>query len=87
MSKLTDAQILAAMKGAPKVQPNYAGWVTDQRIAHGRAVIAAHEAAKQPPESFKLAPIEPTPEMAAAAQRWVAAGVEAVYRAMLAAAP
>ena len=44
MSKLTDKQILDAMSGALKVPPKYAGWVRDQRIAHGRAIIAADRA-------------------------------------------
>lgn len=39
--ELTNEQILAAIAAAPKVSPKYAGWVRDQRILYGRAIITA----------------------------------------------
>ena len=76
------------------------GW-RECTVQHAAMVIAApHEwngyevrllyiapPAAPVPEGYKLVPIEPTPTMAAAAHRWEAAGVKAVYRAMLKVAP
>jgi hypothetical protein len=45
---LTDAQILQAIRNAPKMPTNYAGWVQDQRIAWGRAILAAAHGVGEP---------------------------------------
>ena len=41
LAPLTDEQILEAIRNAPKMKTTYAGWVRDQRIAWGRAILAA----------------------------------------------
>ena len=41
LEPLTDEQILEAIRNAPKIKTTYAGWVRDQRVAWGRAILAA----------------------------------------------
>lgn len=41
MSKLTDEQILGAIKSCPPVKHDYAGWVRDLRLLWGRAIESA----------------------------------------------
>ncbi|MDB5885831.1 MAG: hypothetical protein JWR74_2002 [Polaromonas sp.] len=81
MSQLTDNDI-------SRVFQQSAGYGRDDFQSFARAIIAAHEAAWQPPKGFMLMPLEPTPEMIEAA-RWEDGEFTArvVYMEMLAAAP
>ena len=60
--ELTDEQILAAIAAAPKVSPKYAGWVRDQRILYGRAIIAADRALRAS-QTVTIPPIEKLSEI------------------------